>query len=63
MQGETISSWLHSITELNPLILFYFTCSHVEMACGVIQVVLKKVAIVIRRTSKGNKIEILAIFF
>ncbi|XP_067025512.1 uncharacterized protein [Acropora muricata] len=29
--------------------------SHVEMACGVIQVVLKKVAIVIRRTSKANK--------
>ena len=33
------------------------------MACGVIQVVLKKVAIVIRRTSKGNKLELLAISF
>ena len=33
------------------------------MACGVIQVVLKKVAIVIRGTSKVYKIEVLAISF
>ena len=33
------------------------------MACGAIQVVLKKVAIVIPRTSEGNKIEIMAISF
>ena len=30
------------------------------VACGVIQVVLKKIAIVIRRTSKGNKVKIVA---
>ena len=33
------------------------------MACGVIQVVLKKVANVIQETSKGDKIQILAISF
>ena len=55
--------WGHVIAELEPFIAFCFPCSHVEMACGVIQVVLKKVAIVIRRTSKGNKLEILAISF
>ena len=62
-QGTTFSSLASLIAELKPFIAFYFPCSHVEMACGVIQVVLKKVAIVIRRTSKGNKLEILAISF
>ena len=62
-QGKTYSFWRHVIAELKPFIVFYFPSSHVEMACGVIQVVLKKVAIVIRRTSKGNKLEILVISF
>ena len=30
------------------------------VGCGVMQVVLKKIAIVIRRTSKGNKVKIVA---
>ena len=30
------------------------------VSCGVMQVVLKKIAIVIRRTSKGNKVKIVA---
>lgn len=29
--------------------------SHVEMACSIVHVVLKKVAVVVRRTSKGTK--------
>lgn len=32
----------------------YFFFSHVEMACGVILVVLKKVSVVVRRLSKGE---------
>ena len=60
---SSLSSRYIIIAALKPFIVFYFPCSHVEMACGVIQVVLKKVAIVIRRTSKGNKLEILAISF
>ena len=34
--------------------LFCLLFSHVEMACGIIHVVLKKVAVIIRRTSKGE---------
>ena len=33
---------------------FCFSVSHVEMASGIIHVVLKKVAVIIRRTSKGE---------
>lgn len=33
---------------------FCFPVSHVEMASGIIHVVLKKVAVIIRRTSKGE---------
>ena len=33
---------------------FCFPVSHVEMASGIIHVVLKKVAVIIRRTSKGG---------
>ena len=37
-----------------------FHCVLCLVACGVMQVVLKKIAIVIRRTSKGNRVKIVA---
>lgn len=37
-----------------------FSFSHVDMACGIIHVVLKKVAVVVRRTSKGTNKQTLA---
>jgi len=35
-------------------VFFCFPVSHVEMASGIIHIVLKKVAVIIRRTSKGE---------
>lgn len=37
-------------------VYFCFPFSHVEMACSIIQIVMKKVAVVIRRTSKGKRL-------
>lgn len=34
--------------------IFSRLLSHVEMACSIVHVVLKKVAVVVRRTSKGE---------
>ena len=54
IQGKTFTSWCHDIVQLKPFIVFSVSSI---VACGVIQVLLKKVA------SEGNKIEILAISY
>ena len=56
IHGKTFSSWRHGIFGVET-----FHCVVcLIVGCGVMQVVLKKIAIVIQRTSKGNKVKIVA---
>ena len=56
IHGKTFSSWRHGIFGVET-----FHCVLcLIVGCGVILVALKKIAIVIRRTSKGNKVKIVA---
>ena len=53
IQG-TSTDFYSELSLLNFALFCFAFISHVEMACGIIHVVLKKVDVVIRRTSKSK---------